>query len=108
MRRIATSLLLLATLPSMSAGAQDRDKKDKAADSSARAPIRVCVAEIRNVARRSVSLSLQRDHLIKDLNQSKPPKKAADKRTIEAIAISGDSAGTVENAPRDQRCDFIL
>jgi hypothetical protein len=108
MKRIGGLLLvtaLLALVPSI----QAKDKKDKQKDdNSAGAPIRVCVAQIRNVARRSASLGLQRDHLIKDLNDSKPPKKANDKRRIEAIALSGDSPDSVESAARDQGCDFTL
>src|SRR4029079_2585591 len=63
---------------------------------------------IRNVARRSVGLGLQRERLVKELNRNKPGKKAADQRAIEAIAIPGETPGSVDTAPRDHECDFTL
>jgi hypothetical protein len=86
------------------AAAQEK-KKDEAAKPPA---IKVCVADIRNVAKRSVSLSLQRDYLIRELNQGKPPKKAADQRRIAAVALVGEAPGGGGISPRDQGCDFVL
>lgn len=87
------AFLVAATL---NLGAVAQEKKD---DRKAQ-PIRVCVAQFRNVARRSVSLGLQRDLLVKDLNRTKPSKKAADQRRIEAVAVSSEQ--------HEGDCDFIL
>jgi hypothetical protein len=109
MKHIGRFVLVTAALLAVALPAQSKDKKDKKAeDNSAGPPIRVCVAQIRNDARRSANLGLQRDRLIKDLSESKAPKKAADKRRIEAVAISVGSLPTGEALPRDERCDFTL
>lgn len=98
MRRIAVVLLLVSGFGTAT-WAQGQDDAPN---------IRVCVAEIRNAAKRSVSLAMQRERLMKELNHSKAPKKAADKRGIEAVPMSGDSPATAESAPLDRRCDYIL
>ncbi|MDP9268155.1 MAG: hypothetical protein M3P27_07480 [Acidobacteriota bacterium] len=107
MKKRAMVLTVVLTLSAFSAsvGAQEKDKKEESGKQPA---IRVCVAQIRNLARRSVSLPLQRDHLMKELSRNKPSKKAADQRRIEAVAIAGETPGGVDTAPRDQRCDFTL
>ncbi|MBI2677247.1 MAG: hypothetical protein HYX28_00540 [Candidatus Koribacter versatilis] len=98
MRRIAVLLLLVSGFATAT-WAQEKDEAPK---------IRVCVAEIRNAAKRPVSLAMQRERLMKELNHSKAPKKAADKRAIEALPMSGDSPATAEGAARDRRCDYLL
>lgn len=103
MKHTWTACALALTLVA-GATAQEK-KKDEAAKPPA---IKVCVADIRNLAKRSVSLSLERDYLIRDLNQSKPPKKAPDQRPIAAVALVGEAPGGGGISPHDQGCDFVL
>jgi|GEM_PF-1957889 len=106
---LAALVILIPLSASVLAQGKDKDKgKDKKEEVAQPPPIRVCVAQIKNVARRSISLSMQRDRLIKELNHNKPTKSAADRRAIEAVAMGGETPGGVDTAPRDQRCDFVL
>ena len=86
-------------------GTAAQEKKDEATKPAA---IKVCVADVRNVAKRSVTLAYVRDYLIRELNQSKPPKKVTDKRPIAAVALVGEAPGGGGISPRDQGCDFVL
>ena len=104
----AKAILLIAVLTlSVTSPAQEKDK-DKKEDTAKPAAIRVCVAQIRNIARRSVGLAQQGERLMKELNRNKASKKAFDQRRIEAVAIAGETPGGVDTLPRDQRCDFTL
>lgn len=67
--------------------------------------IRVCVAPVRNVSKRPVSLNIQRARLLRELKNAKPPKKAADQRRIQPIGTESDGFGP---EVRERECDFTL
>jgi hypothetical protein len=97
----ATVSIALGLMLAAAAFAKDKDK-DKKDDAKNLPPIRVCVAEVRNTSRRAVNVGLIRTRLLRDLNDSKPPKKASDQRRIAAIPLeSGGGEG-------DAQCDYTL
>jgi hypothetical protein len=99
--RATISIALVLALAAI-AVAQDKDKDKNKKDAANPGTIRVCVAEVQNTSRRSVNVGLMRDRLLKDLKDSKAPKKAQDQRRIAAIPLeSGGGEG-------DAQCDFTL
>lgn len=92
-------LALLACLALVAgAGAQEKpgEKENRKKEEG---KIQVCVEPLRNFARRTTDLERHRAALIRDLNRTKPPKKAADQRRIAAVATDLEQGGS---------CDYVL
>ncbi|HTK94047.1 MAG TPA: hypothetical protein VL382_00295 [Terriglobales bacterium] len=102
------TLLVCGTVLVLALVAPADDKKREQEVTSTQPPIRVCVATLRNVARRSIGVTLQRDALVRDLKQSKPPKKAADQRRIEGIALEGDSPASAGGEIGEKKCEYVV
>lgn len=83
----------------VAAAAQDKPKekeKDKDKDPGT---IQVCVEPLRNFAGHAMDLDEHRAALIRDLNRTKPSKKAADRRRIAAVATDLSTGGS---------CPYVL
>jgi len=68
--------------------------------------IRVGVAVMQNRAGRSVPGTLERDRLVKALNQQKPDKKTHMK--IEAIPLDGSNAGDASDEAAAKKCAYVV
>lgn len=68
--------------------------------------VRVGVAVMENYAGRSVPGNVERDRLVKALNQLKPDKKTHLK--IEAIALSGSTADDVSSEAEQKKCQYVV
>ena len=68
--------------------------------------VRVGVAVMQNNAGRSVSGTLERDRLVKALNQQKPDKKTHLK--IEGIPLDGSNAGDISDEAAAKKCAYVV
>ena len=93
MRLLVVPIALLSVLVSASVLAQENS-------------VRVGVAVMENYAGRSVPGNVERDRLVKALNQLKPDKKTHLK--IEAIALSGSTADDVSSEAGEKKCQYVV
>jgi hypothetical protein len=68
--------------------------------------VRVGVAVMQNYAGRSVPGNLERDRLVKALNQLKPDKKTHMK--VEAVPLNGSSADEVGDEAQQKGCEYVV
>jgi hypothetical protein len=68
--------------------------------------IRVGVPVMKNDARRSVPAELERDRLVKALNDEKPDKKLHVK--VEGVALQGNNLQDVASQAEEKKCDYIV
>lgn len=95
MRRILPLTLLAVLVPLLSA--QEKP-----------APVRVCVATLRNTSRHIVNTTWERDQLVHALqhtNKSKDVKKGKAPK-IETVAL--DSSGEADTTVREKNCGYVL
>jgi hypothetical protein len=68
--------------------------------------IHIGVASLENVSGRSVPVDVERDRLVRAINQLKPDKKTHTK--LEAVALDGTNASDVADQAAQKNCDYIL
>jgi len=68
--------------------------------------IRFGVASLENQSGRSVPVDLERDRLVRAINQLKPDKKTHTK--LEAVALDGSSGSDLSEQAAQKNCDYIL
>lgn len=70
--------------------------------------IKVGVALLKNTALRSVPVTVERDRLVRAINQMKPPKHSKDSAKIQAVALDSSSPNAANAQARDVNCDYIV
>jgi hypothetical protein len=68
--------------------------------------VRVCVPVMQNNAGRSVPGNVERDRLVKAVNQMKPNKKA--KLKVQAIPLDGMTGDDVAAEAEQQKCQYVV
>jgi hypothetical protein len=68
--------------------------------------VRVGVAAMKNGARRSVSGELERDRLVKALNDERPDKKLHVK--VQGVPLNGTDSRDVFSEADEKKCDYIV
>lgn len=102
MRRAAALPLVLLLVAVGSAQTNPADAKPQPA-------IRIGVALLRNASSRTIAVQVQRDQLIRSINQFNRKDDAKKGRAkLEAVALDADSAPQAAQEARDQHCDFIV
>jgi hypothetical protein len=78
-------------------------------DAKAQPSIRIGVALLRNTSPRTIATRVQRDQLIRSINQVNRKDDAKKGRAkLEAIALDADSAPQAAQEARDKHCDLIV
>lgn len=70
--------------------------------------IKVGVALLKNTALRSVPVTVERDRLIRAINQMKPPKHSKDSAKVQAVALDSSSPNAANAQARDLGCDYVV
>lgn len=95
MRRICVVVSALGLLVALSCLAQETGNV-----------VRVGVAVMENAAGRSVPGDVERDHLVKAINQLKPDKKTHVK--VEAVPLQSMSREDAQEEAQQQKCQYIV
>jgi len=95
MRRIL-SLVVLALLITL-VHAQDKP-----------APVRVCVAALKNNSRHIVSPIWQRDQLVRALERTNKSKEVKKGKAPKIETVSLDSSGEADSTVREKNCEYVL
>lgn len=68
--------------------------------------IRIGVASLENQSGRGVPVDVERDRLVRAINQLKPDKKTHTK--LEAVALEGNNGSDLTDQAVQKNCDYIL
>lgn len=103
MKRTAVALSLLLLLGAALAA------QEQSGQAAPEKPIRIGVATLRNTSPRTIATKVQRDRLVRLLNESNRKDDARKGRAkLEAVALDADSAPAAAAEARDQHCDFLV
>ena len=95
MRRILSLLVLVLLIPL--AHAQDKP-----------APVRVCVAALKNTSRHIVSPIWQRNQLVRALERTNKSKEVKKGKAPKIESVSLDSSGEADSMVQEKNCEYVL
>ncbi|HKU23584.1 MAG TPA: hypothetical protein VJQ50_21410 [Terriglobales bacterium] len=95
MRRILSLLVLVLLIPL--AHAQDKP-----------APVRVCVAALKNTSRHIVSPIWQRNQLVRALERTNKSKEVKKGKAPKIETVSLDSSGEADSMVQEKNCEYVL
>lgn len=95
MRRILSLLVLVLLIPL--AHAQDKP-----------APVRVCVAALKNTSRHIVSPIWQRNQLVRALERTNKSKEVKKGKAPKIETVSLDSSGEADSMVQEKNCEYFL
>jgi len=81
-----------------SQGGSDKDPK----------VIKVGVAVLQNTALRSVPVKVERDRLVRAINEMKPPKHSKNSARIQAVALDSSAPNAANPQARELGCDYVV
>lgn len=70
--------------------------------------IKVGVAVLKNTAPRSVPVAVERDRLVRAINQMKPPKHTKNAAKIQAVALDSASPEAANSQARELGCEYVV
>jgi hypothetical protein len=99
----------LALFCALASAAQSSPAEKSQGSSDKNATVmKVGVAVLKNTALRSVPLTVERDRLVRAINQMKPPKHSKDSAKILAVALDSSSPNAANAQARDLGCDYVV
>lgn len=95
MRRILSLVLLALLIPAV----QAQDKP---------APVRVCVATLKNSSRHIVNPMWQRSQLVRALERSNKSKEVKKGKAPKIETVALDSSGEADSTVQEKNCEYVL